>query len=817
MANISSAATGDWNATSTWSGGAVPVAGDLVTILNTHNVTLTQDQPAGAVVINSGGTLTGGGFKLTLNDNAGTTFIFSNVGTISGNLDIDITGGSVDRPINEAGTGNIRNLLINNAQTYNLHYHLTLDGNLTLTTGTLTTVNSGGTNNSLTVTGRTDIGPASGGADQATLTCNASTVSLGSGRTSSFALVVNQGGTFNGGSGNHTIGSIEVKNNSNAKMDFTSGNTTVDSEKTGDNRNIVTSVNSTVTHSNGTIIMTFAGNTEISWESTTSGNEGPHNFTVNNASAIQRSRRSPFRVLGNLTITAGEYNTLSGDSGADLDLTVTGTTTIGPGSGVADQATLTCNSSTISLGALRQQADYAVNIENGGTFTGGTGTHTFGSLFMSQSATAKATMTTGQVKVNGYNNSANKAWRVEYGGDTFDNANGTVMFQFNGFDSRMSMRSESHANNAFHNLIIHMNGDTRQISPDNGNKIIVDNNLTITRGILAMGQNHELEVGNDVVIDDASDTAVLEMGISSNISSKAATFGSLTIGNTGTYKATSATTTITSEAGSGYAIEVSGTYTANAGTLKITTDANTFVKILDDVNHLIIEPATATRVYEYVNNTTIQGNLTINAGRFTHYSSTYSLDVQGDCAVNNTGILDGGAGSIELGSLTIASGGEYRATTGTTTITGESGGGYALENQGTFTHNKGKVLIDFDTPNKNDNTDVKCNEFYDFEIKMNSTSYSVIFRDLSGNTVTFFGDLTITQGKFDDNVNADDYVIHGNTIVESNGFFGTATNWHTGDITHHGLVVLNGGTYYRSDAGGTVKMGGIRNIGGSIL
>ena len=36
---------------------------------------------------------------------------------------------------------------------------------------------------------------------------------LGSGRTSSHALVVNQGGTFTGGSGNHTIGSLNIKNN----------------------------------------------------------------------------------------------------------------------------------------------------------------------------------------------------------------------------------------------------------------------------------------------------------------------------------------------------------------------------------------------------------------------------------------------------------------------------------------------------------------------------------------------------------------------------------------------------------------------------
>ncbi|BCV02426.1 MAG: hypothetical protein CM15mV52_0810 [uncultured marine virus] len=55
-------------------------------------------------------------------------------------------------------------------------------------------------------------------------------MSFGSGITSSFGVVVNQGGTFTGGTGAHTMGSFEV-NNSNAKMTMTSGECTIDSEK----------------------------------------------------------------------------------------------------------------------------------------------------------------------------------------------------------------------------------------------------------------------------------------------------------------------------------------------------------------------------------------------------------------------------------------------------------------------------------------------------------------------------------------------------------------------------------------------------------
>ena len=364
--------------------------------------------------------------------------------------------------------------------------------------------------------------------------------------------------------------------------------------------------------------------------------------------------------------------------------------------------------------------------------------------------------------------------------------------------------STSGAGGSLHDLTInHASCDAVQFS-----HITLAGDLTITAGALSTGSDKNLTVA-DVVTVNGSLT-----GNGSTL-----LFGSLK--GTGTFNAPTTTVTIDDrDESTGKALDVDGmTIATNDLNVTLTSAKNQDLDIGDDKIHdLTINNDTDARINYLAANGSIDGDLTITRGIFDTFNRTLTVD--GDCSIAADGKLEAnvnGGKDVTLGSLTIASGGIYNATRETTTITDESSGNYAFENQGTFTHNNGKVLIDFDTPNKNDNTDVKCNEFYDFEIKMNGTSYSTIFRDLSGNTVTFLGDLTITQGKFDDNVNADDYVIHGNTIVESNGFFGTATNWHTGDITHHGLVVLNGGTYYRSDAGGTVKMGGIRNIGGSVL
>jgi hypothetical protein len=208
----------------------------------------------------------------------------------------------------------------------------------------------------------------------------------------------------------------------------------------------------------------------------------------------------------------------------------------------------------------------------------------------------------------------------------------------------------------------------------------------------------------------------------------------------------------------------------------------------------------------------IEGYLTIDNGTFTtsHPSSANNaLTVAGDVTINDGDTLTGNASAISMGSLTIASGGTYIATSGTTTITGGYNG-YTLLNHGTFTHNKGKVLVDF-TPSSN--WYMQCNEYYDLEIKYNNNGYISYMVDQSGAAVTILGDLTVTMGMFEMYTAGDTLDVHGNTYIDGGIFENNADQ--TGQITHHGLVTLNSGTY-KLNSGQTVKVGGFRKVGGTL-
>ena len=197
--------------------------------------------------------------------------------------------------------------------------------NLTITDGE---ISCNGRN--LTVTNVTSIGPGSGGSDQATLTCSSGTMSFGSGITSSFGVIVNQGGTFTGGTGAHTMGSFEVKNNSNAKMTMTNGECTIDSEKSSDARAILVETNATFDNNDGTIKITHAGDTDIEFKSGTTSPKCPHNLTIDKSNNDVITHGN-LQIDGNLFIKIVDISHSMRPSSASDTLTVLGNVTINKG------------------------------------------------------------------------------------------------------------------------------------------------------------------------------------------------------------------------------------------------------------------------------------------------------------------------------------------------------------------------------------------------------------------------------------------------------------------------------------------------------
>mgnify|MGYP005815253119 FL=1 len=335
------------------------------------------------------------------------------------------------------------------------------------------------------------------------------------------------------------------------------------------------------------------------------------------------------------------------------------------------------------------------------------------------------------------------------------------------------------------------------------NACTVDNDLTVTAGTLDTNSVSDYAL---TVTGDVSVTGTLT-GNASAIS-----VGSLWINAGGTYSATSGTTTVTS-AKSNFAISNSGTFTHNNGTVTISGGSNQWLN--NGPYYNLISNNDSSIGLGLSANVTVANDLTVNASKNLGWvSSQYTLTVTEDVICN--GYLNkynsaSTTGACSFGSLTIASGGTYYATSGTTTITGgNSSTGYTFKNAGTFTHNSGKVLVDF-TPSQN--WYMQCNEYYDLEIKYNNNDYFSYVTDQSGSAIAVLGDLTVTNGAFEVYTAGDTLDIHGNTFINGGVFEYNADQ--TGQITHHGLVTLNSGEY-KLNSGQTVKVGGFRRVGGTL-
>tara|TARA_Y100000593_G_scaffold67601_1_gene124297 strand:- start:1995 stop:3407 length:1413 start_codon:yes stop_codon:yes gene_type:complete len=325
-----------------WSAGAggtaPPAADDHVIIPNvTHDPVMQDHDTWGSVHISSGGDLDGNGKTLTLND-GGQATIFQNLGTISGDLDVTITGGT-SRAINEAGAGNIRTLTINNASsTFTQSYHLTVT-TLTITAGTLDTDSSNHRN--LTVTGGNI--SVSG-----TLLLNDSTVEVSD---TSSALSISNVGTVTCGDTDLTVNALSL-----GQGTFTapsaSGSFIITGEKDGlafdyDGNGFV--------HNSGTIEFKTQDTTLVDFTPNSAADIDINNVTINHASCIA-TLPSAGGIGGDLLITAGKFDCAGYDltvgsitiaSGAEFRAS-SGTTTISTGT-IDNDGTLTHNKGTIKI------------------------------------------------------------------------------------------------------------------------------------------------------------------------------------------------------------------------------------------------------------------------------------------------------------------------------------------------------------------------------------------------------------------------------------------------------------------------------------
>jgi hypothetical protein len=608
-------------------------------------------------------------------------------------------------------------------------------------------------------------------------------------------------GTVTGNASAISVGSLRVDGTYSA----TSGTTIITSERSNGR---AIDIVGTYTHNSGTLEIRTPADTDLRYPSSSSLND----LTINHASCIARPTGDNKPVIGgDLTITAGTFNTLDSGGGSSHALTVTGTTTIGPNSGAADQATLTCNASAVSLGSGITSA-YALLVQRGGTFDGGSGTHTLGSVRCDtdDNTKAKIDFTSGVTTINSENSSSNRTFELDEGNIT--HSDGTITITLDG--SSEAQWTTTTGDNGPYNLIINHASCVQRIRSN----LSVLNNLTITAGTFNTHSNDGGADKNLTVAGALTNNGTLTLNSSTvNLGSTSAQAGDFQ--GSGTFNFDTSTINFHTGGTANFAPDQSATVDSNTSTLNLigldsSTRAHNFDFNSGNMHNVTTSrgAGSGTHIDKLSANCTITGDLTVGANsKFS--SGTRVFTVNGDVSVTGELDCDDSDKPMTFGSLTINSGGTYTATSGTTTITAEKAS-HAWKNEGgTFTHNNGKVKIYDATGTVMGSTSVRETTFYDLEISLFANTMTCSFFDADGsNAVTILNNLDITKGEMEFSTASDTITIHGLTNISSNAEFNDNVGHDTNKIIHNGLIT-NKGTYNISD-GTTVKMnGGIRNLG----
>ena len=344
--------------------------------------------------------------------------------------------------------------------------------------------------------------------------------------------------------------------------------------------------------------------------------------------------------------------------------------------------------------------------------------------------------------------------------------------------------------------------------------------LTITDGIIdtKSGVSHAIQV-----------TKHLDIGAGGTLTGRGSSIstGTMTIRDGGTL-ANSGTITVTGEdvanspSGGNWLwrqLEDDGTgFAPTAGTVHFNHASNLNGKHLNESKfyNLTLTAGTGHDVAwtpKTANTLTVSGDLTIVEGQLKRNVEADTLVVTEDVSIESGGVLGDNdeTGPNTFGSLTIASGGTYKATSGTTTITSMTSTGsgdrsLSLVSGGTFTNNSGTVLF---------------NSGADQRLQMAGTGnlYNLTVNKSDNEFITF-GNLTILNNldvtlaadhTWRPNAGSDTLTVYGNTYLTT-GKIGNTTQY-TG-TNNWGNVTINSGEFILST--GTNNVSGIRNVGGTV-
>ena len=384
-----------------------------------------------------------------------------------------------------------------------------------------------------------------------------------------------------------------------------------------------------------------------------------NDITVNHASNVLLCGGN-VDIKGDLTVTAGTYNTNSAadGSGTDYALTVDGDVLIGESSGSGDNAVLTGNASEIII--------------HGGMKIDVTGKY---------DATTHANGTV----INKYLAGGGVYALQLIAGGTFIHNDGLVhVTGTGGYSIVIEGLSGSDVSgtdaNALHDLKVTLNSISNFVKLDpvpssNGDTMIITGDLDIVEGkVHGNSVSDNLTVNGDVTVRDGA-----QLSESTSVSG-AMTFGSLDIQSGGTYIATSGTTTVKSRTSGGYswyAPTTGSTFTHNNGTVKFTVEdwggANeTYVQGTNFYN-LEFAADTAAMEFRYDDLTdnsglTVLNNLTITDGKVRFNQGGDSVTVHGITKMvagqyGNTGTAPSGVhnynGGVEIHA------GTWKVTSGT--------------------------------------------------------------------------------------------------------------------------------------------------------